>query len=258
MDRSYWRNLLVSLPAASLTGLRLHGLKGIYLAWTVFVFRRLWFPLQMSPGIRLTDWREAMNYLDNFTLGELRLPAVESLIQKTEGEVIEVGVNIGITTRWWLEQNPAVRVVGIDMMQEALTYTGRVVGALNQGSRWHPIVGAVGDHEGRMTVTFDDPLEGTNSLDVQQGGSQREVEINTLDAYLKRTSLRNPLLLKLDIEGHAAAALRGAPDILRSVAWVVVETHHAEELAQSADILTSHGFGLRHFRGRTMWWQRLG
>ncbi|MCW0216873.1 MAG: FkbM family methyltransferase, partial [Prosthecobacter sp.] len=78
----------------------------------------------------------------------------------------------------------------------------------------------------------------------------------TLDAYVKRAPKLNPLLLKLDIEGYAAAALRGAENLLQEVPWVVVETHHPEELVQSATILTQHGFGLRHFHGRTMWWAR--
>lgn len=256
MDKTYWRNLIQSWPPALWASTRQLGWKGGYLALAVFVFRRLWLPLQVSPMIRLTSWREAANYLDNFILGELRLPEVEKWIRETEGDIIEVGVNVGITTRWWLEQNAEVHVIGIDMMREALDYTGRVVGALNQGNRWHPVVGAVADHEGSLTVSFDDPLEGTNSLNALHGTQQREVEVNTLDGYLRRAPLRRPLLLKLDIEGHAAAALRGAGKLLQSVRWVVVEIHHREELAQSADILSQHGYGLKHFQGRTMWWAR--
>ncbi|WP_208300307.1 FkbM family methyltransferase [Prosthecobacter fusiformis] len=245
------------MPYALLSGLRQHGWKGGYLALAVFVFKRLWMPMEILPGIRLTNWREAANYLDNFVLNELRQPEVEKLIRETEGEVIEAGVNVGITTRWWLALNPAVHVIGLDMMQESLDYTGKCIGALNQSSRWHPVVGAVGDSAGQMTVTFDDPLEGTNSLDNLQGGIQRTVEVNTVDAYLQRAPLRRPLLFKLDIEGHAAAALRGASRLLQTVRWVVVEIHHEEELSQSAALLTEKGFGLRHFHGRTMWWARL-
>lgn len=257
MNRVYWRDLIASFPHAFLKSVKQHGAKGAYLAISVFVLRRLWWPVQIHPMLHLTNWREAANYLDNFVQGELRHPEVEKLLRSTDdGEVIEVGVNVGITSRWWLTLNPALHVIGIDMMQEALDYTGRCISALNQGSHWHPVTGAVGDAEGQMTVSFDDPLEGTNSLDNHQGGIQRTVEINTLDAYLQRAPMKKPLLLKLDIEGHAAPALRGASSLLQIVRWVVVEIHHDEELAQSADLLTRHGFGLRHFHGRTMWWMR--
>ncbi|MEN3940941.1 FkbM family methyltransferase [Prosthecobacter sp. SYSU 5D2] len=206
----------------------------------------------------LTNWREGVNYLDNFILGELRHPEVEKMLRSADaGEVIEVGVNVGITSRWWLTLNPDLHVIGIDMMQEALDYTGRCMSVLNLGSHWYPVLGAVGDAEGRMTVRFDDPMEGTNSLDNPMGGIQRTVEINTLDAYLQRAPMKKPLLLKLDIEGHASPALRGASSLLQTVRWVVVEIHHDEELAQSAELLTRQGFGLRHFYGRTMWWMRL-
>lgn len=257
MDRAYWRSLFATMPHALLSSLRQHGLKGAYLALAVFVFRRLWFPVQMGTVIRLTNWREAANYMDNFILGELRHPEVEKWVQSQPGVVIEVGVNVGITSRWWLAQNPALQVIGVDMMQEALDYTGRCVGELNQASRWHPVVGAVGEVAGSMEVVFDDPLEGTNSLDNAQGGNRRTVEVNTLDAYLQRAPQLPPLLLKIDIEGYGAAALRGASMLLQTVRWVVVETHHAEELSQSAELLTKSGFGLRHFHGRTMWWSRL-
>lgn len=258
MDRAYWRTLFATMPYAMLSGLRQHGWKGVWLALSVYLFRRLWVPVQISPMIRLTNWREAANYLDNFVLGELRHPGVETWIRENAGEVIEVGVNVGITSRWWLTLNPEVRVIGLDMMQEALDYTGRCVGTLNQSSRWSPIVGAVGDAEGSMTVSFDDPLEGTNSLDKVAGGIQRTVEINTLDTYLKRVPMKRPLLLKIDIEGHGAAALRGAAELLQKVPWVVIEIHHPDELAQASDILTRHGLGLRHFQGRTLWWARPG
>lgn len=257
MNRAYWRDLFASFPQAFLRSLSQHGVKGACLAISVFVFRRLWWPVQIHPMLRLTNWREAANYLDNFILRELRHPEVEKMLRSTDGEVIEVGVNVGITSRWWLTLNPALHVIGIDMMQEALDYTGRCISALNQGSHWHPVIGAVGDAEGQMTVRFDDPMEGTNSLDNRQGGIQRTVELNTLDAYLQRAPMKQPLLLKLDIEGHAAPALRGATGLLQTVRWVVVEIHHEEELAQSSDLLTRHGFGLRHFHGRTMWWMRL-
>ena len=256
MNRAYWRSLFAALSYAFLSSVKQHGWKGGYLALAVFVFRRLWFPIQIDPLIRLTNWREAANYMDNFILGELRHPDVEKLIHENAGAVIEVGVNVGITSRWWLSKNPKIQVIGVDMMQEALDYTGRCLSELNQTSRWHPVVGAVGDSEGSLEVTFDDPLEGTNSMDNASGGLHRTVEVNTLDAYVKRAPKLNPLLLKLDIEGYAAAALRGAENLLQEVPWVVVETHHPEELVQSATILTQHGFGLRHFHGRTMWWAR--
>lgn len=258
MDRAYWRSLFATFPYALMRSVKQYRLKGLWLAVCVFVFKRLWLPMQMGPVIRLTNWREAANYMDNFILGELRHAGLEKMLHelKAPAAVVEVGVNVGITTRWWLDQNPALQVIGVDMMQEALDYTTHSLQELNLASRWHPVAGAVGDAAGQMEVVFDDPLEGTNSLDNGLGGQRRQVEINTLDAYLARAPEMRPVLLKLDIEGHAAAALRGAGRLLVNVPWVVVETHHEDELTQCASLLTRAGFTLCHFHGRTMWWRR--
>jgi FkbM family methyltransferase len=254
LSRAYWRDIVTAFPKAALASCKRLGAPGLYLALCVYVLRRLPWPLH--PLIRLTNWKEAANYLDNFILCELRLDAVESLLTQSAGEVIEVGVNVGITSRWWLTLNPAVSVIGIDMMQEALEYTTQRISELGHQERWQAVTGAVGDAEGKMTITFDDPLEGTNSVNQVGGRQQREVEVNTLDAYLSRVMLKNPVLMKLDIEGHAAAALRGASGVLARLRWVVVETHDPAELAQSATLLTDAGFILRHFHGRTMWWAK--
>jgi FkbM family methyltransferase len=256
LSRIYWRDIVTAFPKAALASCKRLGAPGLYLALCVYVLRRLPWPLHPHPLIRLTNWKEAANYLDNFILCELRLDAVESLLTQSAGEVIEVGVNVGITSRWWLTLNPTVSVIGIDMMQEALEYTTQRISELGHQARWQAVTGAVGDAEGRMTITFDDPLEGTNSVNQVGGRQQREVEVNTLDAYLSRVTLKNPVLMKLDIEGHAAAALRGASGVLARLRWVVVETHDPAELAQSATLLTDAGFILRHFHGRTMWWAK--
>ncbi|MEZ5384997.1 MAG: FkbM family methyltransferase [Prosthecobacter sp.] len=256
LSRAYWRDLATAFPKAALASCKDLGAPGLYLATCVFVLRRLPWPLQPHPLIRLTNWNEATNYLDNFILGELRLDEPEQLLAQSEGEVIEVGVNVGITTRWWLTLNPALSVIGVDMMREALDFTTRRVSELGHQARWQGVEGAVGDAEGRMTIHFDDPLEGTNSVDHVGGSQQREVEVNTLDAYLSRATMNHPILMKVDIEGHAAAALRGASSVLQRLRWVVVETHDPEELAQSAALLTDAGFLLRHFHGRTMWWKK--
>lgn len=256
LSRAYWRDIVTALPKAALASCKLLGAPGLYLALCVFVLRRLPWSLQPHPLIRLTNWKEAANYLDNFILRELRLDAVESLLAQSDGEVIEVGVNVGITTRWWLTLNPAVSVIGIDMMHEALDFTTQRISELGHQARWQAVTGAVGDTEGKMTITFDDPLEGTNSVNQVGGKQQREVEVNTLDAYLSRVEMKNPVLMKLDIEGHAAPVLRGAASVLQRLRWVVVETHDPAELAQSAALLTDAGFLLRHFHGRTMWWAK--
>jgi FkbM family methyltransferase len=254
--KQYLRNLLTVFPQAFIAGIKQMGIKGAWLAVCVFVLKAIPFPVQVANGLRLVSWHEAVNYVDNFIMGELRHPEVEAALAGGDGEVVEVGVNVGITARWWLASGERVRVVGVDMMSEALDYTRARLAENGAAERGAFVTGAVGNAAGSMEVAFDDPLEGTNNLDASTGTMKRTVQINTLDAWLERVSLKNPLLLKLDIEGHAGAALEGARGLLSRVPWVVIETHHPEELSSCARQLTAHGFSLRHFHGRTMWWSR--
>ena len=252
----YLRNLLTAFPQAFISGRRELGLKGAWLACCVFVWRKVPFPLRIRDGITVVSWHEAVNHVDNFILGELRQPDVEKMLERESGEVVEVGVNVGITARWWLASGKGVRVVGVDMMSEALDYTRERLKEIGQESRGTFIAGAVGSQPGTMEVSFDDPLEGTNRLDATVGSRTRVLQVNTLDHWLQSAALQRPLLLKLDIEGFAGEALKGARDILSRVRWVVIETHHPEELASCSDQLASSCFHLRHFHGRTMWWAR--
>lgn len=252
----YLRNLITVFPQAFISGRRELGLKGAWLACCVFVWRKVPFPLHIAPGITLVNWHEAVNYVDNFIMGELRQPDVEKMLATETGDVVEVGVNVGITARWWLAAGKNIRVTGVDMMSEALDYTRERLRENGLESRGTFITGAVGSAPGSMEVRFDDPLEGTNRLDSTGGAQTRALPVNTLDHWLQSAALQNPLLLKLDIEGFAGEALKGARDILSHVRWVVIETHHPEELASCSDQLATSGFHLRHFHGRTMWWAR--
>jgi FkbM family methyltransferase len=252
----YLRNLLTVFPQALVSGRRELGLKGAWLACCVFAWRGMPFPLRVREGITLANWHEAVNYVDNFILGELRQPDVEKMLASESGEVVEVGVNVGITARWWLASGRAIRVVGVDMMGEALDYTRARLKEAGHEARGTFIAGGAGSQPGSMEVSFDDPLEGTNRLDATEGAKKRAVQVNTLDHWLRGAVLQHPLLLKLDIEGFAGEALKGARDILSRVRWVVIETHHPEELASCASQLAASAFQLRHFHGRTMWWSR--
>jgi FkbM family methyltransferase len=254
MDMQYWRLLITEMPKALVVASKRFGWKGAYLVGCAFIFKRVPFAVKLHPFIEIKAWHEAVNYVDNFILDELRIPELEEHLKSSQGEVIEVGVNIGITSRWWLTLNPDIRVIGIDMMQEALDFTKNRIAELGQAHRWQSVVGAVGDHTGTNVMKFNDPLEGTNSLNTEEGSQERPIETNTLDTYLKRAKWQNPLLLKIDIEGHAAAALRGAAELLKQVHWVVIETHHRNELVESADLLTASAYHLFHIHGRTMTW----
>ncbi|MEY4940863.1 MAG: hypothetical protein RIQ93_2598, partial [Verrucomicrobiota bacterium] len=73
---------------------------------------------------------EILNIHDNFAVGELRDALVEAELSTASTPiVVDCGVNVGVTVRWWLHLNAACRVFGFDMMEEAHEITRQRLGS---------------------------------------------------------------------------------------------------------------------------------
>lgn len=255
--KKYLRSLVEEFPHAAAESYRVLGWRGVYLATCVFLFRYQPFPVSLPGFGKIHSWAEAINYIDNFSLGELRSEEVENHLRGSrESPVVDVGVNIGVSCRWWLSLADHVEVIGIDMFQEALDFTTGRIAAIDARERWHPVCGAVGDGDRVVDVRFSDPLEGTSRVDSATGGKSRKIRVQSLDALLAPIGPRKIGLLKIDIEGSGGRALIGAPDTLAKCDYVSVETHSDEETSTSSLALIAAGFHMFHCRGRTMWWRR--
>ncbi len=255
--KKYLRSLFEEFPHAAAESYRVLGWRGVYLATCVFLFRYQPFPVSLPGFGKIHSWAEAINFIDNFSLGELRSEEVEDHLRaSTESRVVDVGVNIGVTCRWWLSLAEHVEVIGIDMFQEALDFTTARIAAIGARERWHPVCGAVGDGDSVVDVRFSDPLEGTSRVDSVAGGKSRKIRVQSLDALLAPIGPRKIGLLKIDIEGSAGRALIGAPETLARCDYVSVETHSDEETSTASLALIAAGFHMFHCRGRTMWWRR--
>jgi FkbM family methyltransferase len=142
------------------------------------------------------------------------------------------------------------------MFQEALDFTTEKIAHIGERDRWHPVCGAVGESDAIVDLRFGDPLEGTSRLDSSIGEKSRKVRVQPLDKMIASISPSRIGLLKLDIEGSAGRALRGASETLAKCDYVAVETHSDEETKTSSLALTRAGFQLFRCHGRTMWWHR--
>jgi FkbM family methyltransferase len=255
--KKYLRSLVEEYPHAVAEGYHVLGWRGVYLATSAFLFRNQPVPVSLPGFGKIRSRAEATNVIDNFALGELRSEEVENHLRASEESwVVDVGVNIGVTSRWWLSLGDHVQVIGIDMFQEALDFATARITAIGAVERWHPLSGAVGDTDGVVELRFSDPLEGTSRLDSISGGKVRIIRVQTLDAMLTPIAPKRIGLMKIDIEGSAGRALLGARQTLAKCDYVSVETHSDEETRISSRALIEAGFNMFHCRGRTMWWQR--
>ncbi|WP_157664779.1 FkbM family methyltransferase [Bordetella genomosp. 9] len=194
---------------------------------------------------------EILNIHDNFGKGELRHVEIERYLRQTAAPVIvDCGVNVGITVRWWRHLNPQARVIGIDMMEEAHAFTkARLPGMAD----WYePVTCALAAQPGlSMEISFDDPLLGENSVTSGPKAHKRRVVTATLDGALLHQGVRQIDLLKIDIEGYGAEALKGAGNVLPMVRYVFFETHSRSETSEAAALLHNAGFNLISLRNRS-------
>jgi FkbM family methyltransferase len=254
----YLANLLEVFPPASVQAWRAAGWRGLLLSTQNYLLGRLLVPVTLPGMGALRRSAEASNYLDNVCLGELRCPEVEEQLRATASPtVVDLGVNVGITVRWWLALNVRTRVIGVDMVEEALAVTTDALAGLGIArDRWVPISCALGaTTQAAVPLFLDDPLEGTTRLGAACGTLRREVPLETLDHLLAPLSLARVDLLKCDIEGSGGAALAGGPETLARTRYVVAETHDADETRQMSSALASAGFVLFRVQGRAFWWE---
>ena len=254
--KAYLRQLIEFFPHALVESCRHGGWKGAYLATCAFVLRTVPFSVRLPSLGRIGLLAEAANVVDNFYLEEMRSPTLEKeLIADPSPVVVDIGVNVGATVRWWLALNPRGRVIGIDMLEEALAFTRMRLEEDGAQQRFRGVCAAVGETDAEREIWIDEPLEGTSSLSWKTGKYKRTVAIRTLDALLGAEG--SILLLKIDIEGYAGRALQAAQRTLACCRHVTIEAHGPEEVQECARNLHCAGFELAYFRGRQMHWQKV-
>jgi len=235
---------------------RVVGFNGNYLAFCRKI-RRVPFPVRVPIFGTVGTLPEVLNLHDNFAAGELRDERTEEFLRAEQSPIIiDCGINVGITVRWWLHINPRATVFGFDMIQEAHDFT--IPRLRGREKAYFPFTAALSANDGEeIRIHFDDPLNGENRVgDARPHAHSRLVPTKTIDSLLRPHRLTSISLLKMDIEGYGHLALRGASESLRVTQHVVIESHSEEELSESNSLLVSHGFRLRRFRNRNLWYER--
>ncbi|MDD5440086.1 MAG: FkbM family methyltransferase [Candidatus Omnitrophica bacterium] len=201
-----------------------------------------------------------MNIRDNIYRGSLRDSVVEKKIGRArEPVIVDCGVNVGITVRWWLYLNPGCRVYGIDMMQEAQDFTVKSLPERLK-KNYTPITAALDFENGRaVEVKYDDPLFGGNSLSAEgKFLHTRGIRSVTIDSCIRTYNIKTIELLKIDIELSAERMLYGAAETLGKVRNILLEWHHEEkERKGSVLFLQKTGFRIRREYKRHIWFEKI-
>lgn len=214
------------------------------------------WPLFLPIFGSITNKEEIRNIRDNIFQGSLRDQVIEKEIKRAKNPIIvDCGINVGVTVRWWFYLNPKSIVYGIDMMGEAHEFT---INALSEDLKknYIPITAVLtADINQMLKIQYDEPLFGANNVKFL-GKHERSVCSSTLDQCLSKYPNVDKIdILKVDIEGSAAVMFRGTEQSLKKTKYIFLEWHDDTEREGSIAFLQKAGFSIRKRYKRHLWFE---
>lgn len=144
--------------------------------------------------------------------------------------VIDVGANIGQFAVASAKLFPGSSVHSFEPNPDCVKLLYKHVVSLGNVSIY-PI--ALGDDEGEVTFHVNSHSHSSSILPLSKNHMEAfpdarevneiKVKVSTLDKTFVSVELASPVLLKLDVQGYEAQALRGAVETLKRVDYVVLE-----------------------------------
>lgn len=182
--------------------------------------------LMHRDGIRFTlrhrDWNAFREIFVEDEYGIVR----ELLGEEPHPVVVDLGANVGLFSLLVFMNFPEARLIAV----EPSSHTFEVLAtnrALNPSTDWTCRRAAVDERDG--TVRFHNDPTSTASRVAADG--DEEVEAVTMSSLVGATA--GPIdLVKLDVEGAEARALRGGREVLSRVKNLIVEVHPAVDLGE--------------------------
>jgi FkbM family methyltransferase len=198
------------------------------------------------------DLREALHravYLDLFSI-ELRRVVLPLL--RAGDLVVDVGANFGLWSV--LAARRGCRVVAVEPVPPTRALLARNAARNGLVDQIEIAAVAVSDAPGQLEIAVPHGESGQASVSPDPADSleRHAVEATTLDALLGERAVR---FLKIDVEGHELAVLRGAERLLRGgqVEYVLLELSSAvlerggRSSGELIDLLTGAGFEFVRF-----------
>lgn len=188
------------------------------------------------------------------TSGELAV--LELLRNATRPVIVDAGTNLGEYTAAALD-----RLAGVNPVVHCFEPFSELAARLRTrfGSRVHVAQCALSDQTGEVEMHFEDGAHGLNSLVPVSHhgrlgamlGQKITVKRTTLPRYCNEQAIAHINLLKLDVEGHELAVLRGAKELLadRAIDYLTFEFGESnldsrEFLGDYRRALETHGYTL--------------
>jgi FkbM family methyltransferase len=132
------------------------------------------------------------------------------------GDIVDVGANMGVTSILFAQLAPQARVFAIEPNRHThLTLLGNI--ELNDVRNIHAHQLAISDRTGTIAFSSHPVSRGTASIATEVGPYTETLSTNTLDDFVAARGIKRISLLKIDVEGFETLVLRGAKHCLRGI-----------------------------------------
>lgn len=176
-----------------------------------------------------------------------------SRARSTEGLVLDVGANVGYFTVAVVATTSVDRVVAFEPLPDNTARLRANLG-LNAAKGVSIVQSAVGDYCG--STSFDEKTDDSAFARVagQDDPATVQVPVITLDSWWLAAGRPHISMIKIDVEGHEAAVLRGAREMLGAcLPDMLIEAHGAVALGAIEQALTGLRYERSQLRGFQPW-----
>ena len=144
--------------------------------------------------------------------------------------VIDVGGNVGQFAVASARLFPEVRVFSFEPVPECVSALKKIAGR-EKNITLFPV--AIGESEGTVEMNVNTHTHSSSALPLAMAHKEAfpdarvertvSVTLSTLDKELSDIELISPVLLKIDVQGYEPMVLKGAPQTLKDVDYVLLE-----------------------------------
>lgn len=174
------------------------------------------------------DITNVTNLLCHEVYGELR--------PLGEGQVLDVGANIGLAANWFAHRHPGHRIHCFEPVPGA----ARMI-ALNCPEAVVNCV-AVSTRSGDVELQVDEDEVIASSIATNWVTRAHRYPTISLDDYCRSNEIERVAALKIDTEGMELDVLRGAAETLARTGQIAMETHGEDRHHACLELLRSAGF----------------
>jgi FkbM family methyltransferase len=217
-------------------------------------------PLLTAEEIQIEKYEEVLPYIDNFLFGEILEPVYLSYLKAQNNPVIvDLGCNTGVLAEYYLKSITNVTYYMFDMMKECIENCRQRLLHYSNSVKIQYFNLALGNENKNIEISFDNPINSSNTILSHSSSNKRFVEMRRLDDIKEIKYLKKIDLLKIDVEGYELPVLNGSLETIKKSEFSIVELHlqkHIDDYSEIINIFSTCGLHLYKVKSRNLFFKK--